>query len=360
MGNMRAIVMHNGSVQLQALPIPEPGPGQVLVRSRACGICGSDLHLTRHTGEVFDIYAELGMVANDARDNPSIMLGHEFCAEVVAYGADTLQTLPPGARVTSVPFLLSEQGQVGVGVTPAVYGAYSEYFLLQEALLLPVPDNVPDEAAAMVEPLAVGLHAVNRSRINADEVALVAGCGPIGLACIAALRLRGVKTIIASDPQPDKRAMARHFGASHLVDPLQEDEMQRCTELAGPHRTVIFECVGVARLVPDFLRRAPQKSCIVFTGIHTADITFNFAFATVKELDIQFSYYYQPEEFATTLQTLAEGKVDWQAMCTAKVGIDGVPAAFDELLKPNNHIKVIIEPWRSGALEAHTTPPDVA
>ncbi len=354
MSNMKSIVMSDGHLRLEDIPMPVPGSGQVLVKTRACGICGSDLHLTRHTQEVFDVYAALGIVSEEAKADPRIMLGHEFCAEVVSYGPDTEQSLPVGTRVTSVPFLLTEEGQLGVGVTPEVYGAYSEYFLLQEGLLLPVPENVPDEAAAMAEPLAVGLHAVNRSDITPGEVALVAGCGPIGLACIVALRLRGVKTIIASDPQADKRDMALHFGASHAIDPMHEDEMQLSAELAGQSRVIIFECVGIAKLVPDFLQRAPQKSCLVFTGIHTADITLNVALATVKELDIQFSYYYQPEEFAQSLQSLANGDVDWKSMCTAKVGIDGVPEAFDMLMKPNDHIKVIIEPWRNGALEAQS------
>lgn len=352
MTTMKSIVMNNGRLQLEEISMPVPGPGQVLVKSRACGICGSDLHITRHTNEVFNLYTTLGMVSEEASRDPRIMLGHEFCAEIVSYGPDCGQTLPPGSRVTSVPFLVGEEGQLGVGVTPAVHGAYSEYFLLQEALLLPVPDNVPDAAAAMAEPLAVGLHAVNRSAIAAEEVALVAGCGPIGLACIVALRLRGVQTIIASDPQDDKRAMAIRFGATHAVNPVTEDEMQLCAELAGESRSVIFECVGVAALVPDFLQRAPHKSCIVFTGIHTADITFNVSFATVKELDVRFSYYYQPEEFASALQSLVDGKVDWNAMCTGAVGIDGVPGAFEVLMKPNDHIKVIVEPWRNGGLEA--------
>lgn len=239
MSTMKSIVMHDGALRLEQVQVPVPGPGQVLVKSRACGICGSDLHMTRHTREVFDLYADLGMVSAEQTQDPQIMLGHEFCAEVVSYGPDTRQDLPAGARVTSVPFLLGEQGQLGVGTTPSVHGAYSEYFLLQEALLLPVPDTVPDAAAAMAEPLAVGLHAVNRSAIAKDEVALVAGCGPIGLACIVALRQRGVGTIVASDPQPAKRELALRFGASHAVDPLNQDEMQFCADLAGDSRTVI-------------------------------------------------------------------------------------------------------------------------
>jgi len=350
MTTMQSVVMSDGSLHLESTSVPVPGPGQVLVKSLACGICGSDLHITRHTDEVLGLYKALGMLSDEAAEDPAIMLGHEFCAEVVAYGPATEQTLPVGSRVTSVPFLVTEQGDQGVGVTPGVHGAFSEYFLLQEALLLPVPDNVPAEAAAMAEPLAVGLHAVNRADVSADEVALVAGCGPIGLACIVALRERGVKTIIASDPQPARRKLARQFGATHEVNPLEQDEMQLTAELAADRRPVIFECVGVAALVPDFLVRAPAHSCVVFTGIHTADIRFNVAYATVKELDVRFSYYYSPEEFAAALACLANGAVDWRAMCTGRVGIDGVPGAFEVLMAPNDHIKVIVEPWRKGDL----------
>lgn len=179
MQQMNSIVMQDGSVRLKQVEIPKPAAGQVLVRSLACGICGSDLHITRHADEVFDVFHQLGLMPDEAGEHAQVMLGHEFCAEIVEYGSDTQQTLPVGSRVTSVPMLLSQNG-AGVGVTPGTYGAYSEYFLLDEALLLPVPDGMPSEAAALTEPLAVGLHAVNRSEIETEETALVVGCGPIG------------------------------------------------------------------------------------------------------------------------------------------------------------------------------------
>ena len=201
---MRALVMRNGAIHLESAPVPVPESGQVLVRSLACGICGSDLHVTRHSDEVLSFFREIGMMSDAADTDPGIMLGHEYCAEIVAYGPDTEQTLPIGARVTSVPMLMSRDG-AGVGVTPGIAGAYSEYFIIDEQLLLPVPDDVPAAAAALTEPLAVGLHAVNRSGIAKGDVALVAGCGPIGLAVIAALRRSGVETIVASDPQAGNR-----------------------------------------------------------------------------------------------------------------------------------------------------------
>lgn len=350
MTTMNSIVMQDGSVHLQQVDVPKPAPGQVLVRSLACGICGSDLHIARHTDEVFGVYRKLGVMSESMDDHTQVMLGHEFCAEIVEYGDDTQQALPVGSRVTSVPILMSQNG-AGVGVTPGIHGAYSEYFLLDEALLLPVPENVPSEAAALTEPLAVGLHAVNRSDIQNDEVALVVGCGPIGLAAITALKLRGVTNILAVDIQDEKLELAKEFGATRTVNPTKEDEVVVGAEVAAGSRLVIFECVGKHTLIDDFIRRAPAGARIVVTGIHTTPTSINYAYATVKELDLRFSYYYQPDEFEQCLQAIAEGKVPWQKMLTAKVGMDGVEGAFKQLMTPNDHIKVVIEPWRNGELQ---------
>jgi len=349
MNQMKSIVMLDGKLTIKEIDMPVPGPGQVLVRSLACGICGSDLHIARHTEDVLGIYKKLGILAED-NNNTEVLLGHEFAAEVVSYGPETQGELEIGTRVTSVPVLLSEGG-VGVGVTPGVHGAYSEFFIIDEALILPIPEQVPAEAAAITEPLAVGLHAVNRADINDGDVALVAGCGPIGLAAIAALKLKGVKHIVASDLQQSKKALAMKFGATAFANPAKDDEVVVATELAGNNKVIIFECVGVHKLINNFIMRAPAKAQLIITGIHTTPTDINFAFATVKEMDIKCSYYYSPEEFAQSLQNIAEGKVDWRLMMTGKVGLNGTPAAFDSLLKPNDHIKVIVEPWRNGELE---------
>ncbi|SDI05108.1 2-desacetyl-2-hydroxyethyl bacteriochlorophyllide A dehydrogenase [Vibrio xiamenensis] len=347
---MNSIVMQNGGVRLTKAPVPKPSAGQVLVRSLACGICGSDLHITRHGNEVFDVYRSLGIMPSEMDNQSEVMLGHEFCAEIVEYGANTTQSLAVGSRVTSVPLLMSQNG-AGIGVTPGVYGAYSEYFLLDEALMIAVPEGVPSEAAALTEPLAVGLHAVNRSDIEVQDTALVVGCGPIGLAVISALKQRGVKRIVAVDIQQQKLDLAKAFGATDFANPKLEDEVAKGAEIADSGRLVIYECVGKYTLIDDFMRRSPAGARIVVTGIHTAPATINYAYATVKELDLRFSYYYQPHEFEQCLHAIAEHKLPWQKMLTATVGIDGVEAAFDTLLTPNDHIKVVIEPWRTGDLQ---------
>ncbi|KIT49510.1 alcohol dehydrogenase, partial [Vibrio parahaemolyticus 3644] len=170
-------------------------------------------------------------------------------------------------------------------------------------------------------------------------------------AVIAALKQRGVSNILAVDLQEEKLQLASEFGANRLINPTKEDEIAVGAQYGMNSRLVIYECVGKHTLIDDFMRRAPARSRIVVSGIHTAPATINYAYATVKELDLRFSYYYQPQEFEQCLQAIAEHKLPWQKMLTAKVGIDGVEDAFRQLMTPNDHIKVVIEPWRSGALE---------
>ncbi|MFV0574196.1 MAG: zinc-binding dehydrogenase [Vibrio sp.] len=349
---MNAIVMQDGAVSVQQAPVPTPQAGQVLVKSLACGICGSDLHITRHSSEIFNLYRQLGVMTEAQDDHTPLMLGHEFCAEIVEFGPETQQQFKVGQRVTSVPILMSLQG-AGIGVTPGLSGAYSEYFILDEALLLPVPDALPSEAVALTEPLAVGLHAVNRSDIGENDTALVVGCGPIGLSVIAALKRRGVKNIVAADLQSDKLHQAQEFGATHTVNNRDQDEIVFAAQLQPQDqqgRMVIFECVGIHTLINSFIQRAPVNAMIVVSGIHTSESSVNYAYATVKELDLRFSYYYGVEEFAECLNALAEGGIPWQHMLTGKVGIDGVVGAFETLMKPNQHTKIVIEPWRNGGL----------
>ncbi|MEM7284756.1 MAG: alcohol dehydrogenase catalytic domain-containing protein, partial [Actinomycetota bacterium] len=267
---MRSVLIRGGAIVVEDQPVPQPGPGQVLVRSRACGICGSDLHMVRHHDEMFEMRKRTGRVGADETEAPPIFLGHELAGEVAALGPGA-DRHAVGTRVASVPFVMGPDGEmVGVGTTESVYGAFSEYFVLNEATLIPVPDAVPDEAVALAEPLAVGVHAVARGEVGADDAVLVVGAGPVGLAVIAALRMRGVVTIVASDPVAGRRDMALAMGASEVTDPAGAVEMERIAELAGDSRVVIIECAGVTPLIASIIERAPAKACVVFAGVHTA------------------------------------------------------------------------------------------
>ena len=214
---MKAAVVRDRRLVVADVPAPEPGPGEVLVKTLACGICGSDLHALKHADRFAALYvrADGTRIFDFSRD---IVMGHEFCAEVVDHGPNTTRRLRAGVRVCSMPVLLRGEGRQTIGYSNDHPGGYAEYMRLTESLLLEVPNGLPTEHAALTEPMAVGLHAVNKARLQPGDAALVIGCGPVGLAVIAALRLRGVRPVVAADFSPRRRELAVTLGADTVLD----------------------------------------------------------------------------------------------------------------------------------------------
>ena len=217
-GTMSAVAMRDGGLELIETSIPQPGPGEVLVRTLATGICGSDLHTVAHGAELLaNARAVAGVELFDP--NEPVVLGHEFCAEVVEYGPGTRGTHAPGTPrgLGAVP------ASPGAGDDRHGRGRHPGRIRRVHGAVRGSPrsgaDHVPSDIAAMAEPLAVALHAVNRGALGSDDVPIVIGCGPIGLAVIAVLKMRGVGPIIAADFSAARRAMAdrtrrRHRGRS--------------------------------------------------------------------------------------------------------------------------------------------------
>jgi threonine dehydrogenase-like Zn-dependent dehydrogenase len=206
---------------------------------------------------------------------------------------------------------------------------------------------------------------VNRGRVEPDEVPLVIGCGPVGIAVIAALRLRGAAPIVAADFSARRRELAAAFGAHVAVDPAATTPWASWREVAawrdssraprlppwavGPplRPAVVFECVGVPGVLDQIMAAAPRGSRIVVVGVCMERDTIRPMLGISKELNIQFVLGYTQDEFADTLRHLAEGAVDPAPLITGKVGLDGVAQAFDELASPERHAKILVEPWRS-------------
>jgi threonine dehydrogenase-like Zn-dependent dehydrogenase len=345
------------------LPEPAPGAGQVLVRTLACGICGSDLHARKHAHRMVEMSKRLpGRKPMDlTRD---IVFGHEFCCEIVDHGPSTTRRLKAGTRVCSLPALLTPAGPVGIGYSNDNIGGYAERMLLSEALLLEVPNGLAPEHAALTEPLAVGIHAVEKADVRGNEVPLVIGCGPVGLAVIAALKLKGLAPIIAADYSPARRALAEKLGAEIVVDPAQTQPyatwtghaaMSDAEKAARPafqmflpalRPALIFECVGVPGLIQQVFEAAPRDARIVVVGVCMETDRTEPMLGIMKELNVQYVLGYTPDEFARSLRLIADGEVDAAPLVTAKVGVDGVAQAFDDLANPEAHTKIIVEPWR--------------
>lgn len=339
---MRAAIFRSGNIVVDTLPEPVPGVGQVLVKTLACGICGSDLHAAKHAHRMVAVAKRTpGRVPMDlTRD---IVFGHEFCCEMLDYGPQTARTLKPGARVCAMPMMIEPDGPKGMGYSNNYVGGYAERMLLSAPMLLEVPNGLPTEHAALTEPLAVGVHAVEKGALTGGEALLVVGCGPVGLAVIAALRLKGVRPIVAADFSPKRRELAVKMGADIVVDPAHESPYAK---LAVGKRAVIFECVGVPGLIQQVFEQAPRDARIIVAGVCMEPDTIEPMFAIFKELSLQFVLAYTPEEFSRSLHLLAEGKVDAGALITSKVGLDGVKGAFEALANPEQHTKILIEPWR--------------
>lgn len=339
---MRATIFRGGDLVVDTMPAPLPAQGQVLVKTLACGICGSDLHAARHAHRMVEVTRRVpGRVPMDlSRD---IVFGHEFCCEVLDYGPKTEKKLKPGTRVCSMPLMMEADGPKGMGYSNTYVGGYAEQMLLSAPLMLEVPNGLPTEHAALTEPLAVGVHAVEKGLLRGDEAPLVIGCGPVGLAVIAALRLKNVRPIVAADFSPKRRDLAVKMGADVVLDPGKEDPYAK---LASDKRAVLFECVGVPGLIQQTLEKAPRDAKIVVVGVCMEADAIEPMFGIVKELSLQFVLGYTPEEFARSLRLLAEGAIDAPSLITGTVGLDGVKGAFEELGNPERHTKILVEPWR--------------
>lgn len=337
---MRAAVLRDGRmVYRDDVPEPVPGPGQVLVGVKACGICGSDLHFAAHGDEVVEMTAQVaagaGGMAVDLKSD--VFMGHEFSAEVLEAGPDT-DTHPPGTLVTSLPVLLSARGVEPIVYSNSTIGGYAERMLLSAPLLMPIPNGLDLKHAALTEPMAVGLHAVNKSNIAPGETALVLGCGPIGIAIIASLRARGVENIVAADFSPKRRELATAMGAHQTVDAAEGSPF----DTVKP--AVVFEAVGVPGIIDDVLRRARPGTRLVVAGVCMQPDTVHPFFAIAKEINVQFVLAYNPEEFGDSLRALAEGEIDVTPLITGEVGLEGVGQAFDDLADPERHCKILVTP----------------
>jgi threonine dehydrogenase-like Zn-dependent dehydrogenase len=383
---VRAVVCQDAELRVDDRPAPAPGRGQVRLQVLRCGICGSDLH-ARHG---MDAWADLAARAGYdrfMRSSEPIVFGHEFCGEIAEHGPGCRRGWPTGTRVVALPLLRSGQDVDTVGLSMHAPGAYAEQVLVQESLMMPVPNGLPPEVAAPTEPLAVAWHAVRRGEVGRRDVAIVIGCGPIGLAVILALKARGVRRIVASDYSPGRRALASACGAEVVIDPAQESpfaareghghvtDMSGAMELvldmreklerlpigwwhlwrlgeklgAAPKHPVIFECVGVPGVIESIIDGAPLFSRLVVVGVVVGTDQITPAMAINKEIDLRFACAYTPLEFRDALHLLAEGKIDPGPLITGTVGLDGVEAAFAALGNPEIHAKILIDPASAAA-----------
>lgn len=382
---MKAVVLNNTKLTVGDVTTPVPDRGQLVLDVIRCGICGSDLHARHQADAVADIAAEIGY-DGFMRSSEQIVLGHEFSGVVTAAGRGT--RLKEGTAVVSFPLLRRGSEVHTTGLSSHAAGGYAEKVLVQDSLSLAIPNGLAPDVAALTEPLAVGLHAVRRGEVAKGQVAIVIGCGPVGLAVIMMLKAQGVRTVIASDFSAGRRALAKTCGADVVVDPATESPyssaashghlikapdvfelgvstVEKLSRLpipwpllwrtadkvgaATPKHPVVFECVGVPGVIEEIISTAPIYSRVVVVGVCMEPDRIRPSMAINKEIDLRFVLGYTPLEFHDALHLLAEGKVNAEPMITGVVGLDGVGAAFDALKDPESQAKILIDPQAGGA-----------
>ncbi|MBS0470192.1 MAG: alcohol dehydrogenase catalytic domain-containing protein [Proteobacteria bacterium] len=340
---MRAAVFKELSKPLliEAIDDPKPGPTDIILKVCNCGICGSDLHMTE-PGTIMPL------------PGGSVM-GHEFAGEVIEVGKAVTHLWKAGDRVAGFPVIccgdatpclnFSNRGQcakmtsVGLGQN---HGGYAEYVRIGASSGFKLPQNVSFREGAMVEPLAVGLHAVDMAKMPRGATVLVIGAGPVGLAVMLWAKFLGARHVIVSEKAENRRAMAAKFGATDAIDPGQPLAPQ-VQKIAGKDADIIFECVGVPGLLMNVMAEAPRGGRIVVAGVCQQADTIMPLMGIMKELEIQFVLGYRPADFDYVIAMIASDRVDVAHMVTDIVTLDELPAAFEALRKPTHQCKVMLE-----------------
>jgi threonine dehydrogenase-like Zn-dependent dehydrogenase len=341
---VRATVLRDGKLEVRETADPVPGSGQLLLRTLSSAICASDVHYMDHAETI--AADESGLFGYDP--NRDIVMGHEFAGEVVAYGPDCVGTFPIGARVTAMPMLVDGGVPHVVGQHPDAPGAFGELMLVTEAFARAIPDDVPNDAAALVDAFAVGEGYVALSKIGGGEVALVIGAGAVGLSAIAALALREVDPIVVSDYNADRLELAKRFGAHAVVNPAEQSPYDVVRELRAQRAyvepPVIFECVGATGLIQSIIESCEPGSRIYAAGGWYTDDTIPCSLATRKGVEIRFGGAPREVDWFGTLDAVCGGRLDPSSSVGMVIGLDQVPEGIDMARKAQGPPRIIVHP----------------
>jgi L-iditol 2-dehydrogenase len=336
---MRVAVLNApGELVLEDRPEPEPGPGQVKVRIASVGVCGSDTHYYDH-GRIGDFVVESPLV-----------LGHEASGVVVAVG-DGVTSLRPGQRVSlepGVPDLVCEQCLAGrynlcpdmrFFATPPIDGAFAEHVVVHAAFAHPVPDTMSDDAAALLEPLSVGVWACRKGRVSAGSRVLVTGAGPIGLVAVQTALAFGATEVVVSDVNPARLALARDLGATDVVDARE----QSVRDLPRPPQ-VLLECSGFPPAIGDGLRALDRAGRAVLVGMGGDEVPLPLAHVQSRELEVTGTFRYA-NTWPTAIALVTSGRVDLDRLVTGTYGLAQAADALTASRTDPQAVKAVVRPW---------------
>lgn len=341
---MKAAYILNSQVHVGEIADPVPGKGQAIVRTHSCGLCASDAHFLRAGQNVVDLSRQHGGPYAGLDLGHPFVPGHEYVGEVLDYGPGSQRTVKSGRRVTSIPIMRQSGAHAVIGFNNACPGGCGEYMLLDEDMMIEIPDGLDDDRAAMTEPLAVGLEHARRGNPTSDDVSVVVGCGAIGLGVIAGLKLLGMAPIVAADFHEARRNLAVRMGADIAVDPRELSPYAPIPDLGMRRATLVYECVGLPGLLQQIIQSVAFGARIVMGGYcMEADQLLVFS-AQNKRLTVHFAGGEEPQDMALALRSIATGTIDVTPWIGARIGLGGVGDALANISAPNAAIRTVVDP----------------
>jgi threonine dehydrogenase-like Zn-dependent dehydrogenase len=343
---MKAAYIQNGRVLVGEMPEPVPAQGQALVRTHSCGMCASEQHFLQAGQNVIDLSRRFGGPYAALDFARPFVPGHEYVGEIIDYGPGSKRPVKLGRRVTSVPVMRSGSGHSVIGFSHECPGGWGELMLLDENALIEIPADLDDDMAAMTEPLAVGLEHARRGKPTREDVALVIGCGAIGLGVIAGLRLMGIAPIIAADLHAPRRETAIAMGAHIAVDPRELSPYGPIPDLKGRRANLVYECVGLPGLLAHIISAVAFEARIVMGGYCMEAEQFYVFAAQNKRLTVHFAAGEEQQDMDLALRSIAAGSIDVRPWLSERIGLGSVAAAVANMSGPLAPIRNVVDPRR--------------
>ena len=344
--DMKALVLvEYNNFELKEVPLPKIDPKEVLIKVKACAICGSDIH---------------GMDGSTGRRRPPVIMGHEASGIIEEIGTDVVDHRV-GDRVTFDSTIYCQEcyfckkGNVNLcesrmilGVSCKEYnrlGAFAEYISIPEYILDKIPDEVSFEEAAMTEPLSIAVHAVRITNVQKGDTAAVFGAGTIGLLIIQTLKEAGCKPIIAIDIDDYKLSVARKLGADHGLDPEKDDITKTIQDLTGGRGVdVSFEAVGITTTINTAIDSTRKGGSVTLVGNVSPFIEFPLQSVVTREITLYGSCA-SAGEYGRCLELIVEKKVDVNPLISKVAPLEEGPIWFERLYNREKELfKVILKP----------------
>jgi threonine dehydrogenase-like Zn-dependent dehydrogenase len=321
-------------VVIEDVPDPEPGPGEVVIKVHRCGICGTDLSMTK--GEMWDY-------------GPNSRIGHEYAGEIVALGSG-VDRLKVGGKIAVLPSGACGHCEGCMGgnhilcrnAKGAMHG-FADYALVPESIAIPLPDTLSMADGALIEPLAVSLYGVRQSRLQPGDKVLVLGGGTVALYAIYWARRMGAGKIVAASRSDRRKDLCLELGADAFVQ-FGDNEVGEVVEALGGSPDVVYECVGVEGMLTKAIMHAKLYGTVTSLGFCTHPDPVMPAMGSYKCVTLQFLVGYTMREFLYIADQMDKGHTDPKAIITNDIPLLGLPEMMDHLRGPNAETKVHVHP----------------